>query len=400
MALAISGIQVVTPVPQTEDPLALFKELGAKFDWHESIAAHLVSSKGLATLEDFAFLLTSEAEANPLVEGIRDCPEERRMVMAGRVRRAWIGVREALDKSAKQKTKDAESACDLDAVFSKAELDSLEDVFWARHRFTLPPSVEPADSLKSRLHREIVRRVLTVRDIWGVRTLDHQMRASKKREQIAQNLILIGDGDDVDVTYEKCTEQYLRNLRTLLLAYAKAGAQVLPDAPPGPEKRGDDTTKFVQVPYDVLLRYYHRAETQVSRVPRADQLSWLASRDEAERAAWVELHRASQMTLGAVVKLLFEQREAMWVVQPEKRKEVDDGSSGRPAKAPRGNNASAPAGWAAHMRDGRAICMAWNRGGCAKVCPYKEFHGCAKLWKGRACGSKDHRAGVGKGCTR
>ena len=402
MALTIAGFAIAAPAQPVEAAAVIFDQLGKQFAWHESLAKHLVEVKKLETLEDFAFALTSEAEAKPLVDGIRECPEDLRMVMAGRVRRAWGGVRKALDEATAAKGKDATNDVDLDKVLGKEESDNLEDTFWSRHKMCYPPQQGPADALKSRLYREIARRMTTVRDIWGVRTLGHQMRASKRREEITAKLFLVGEGEDTEVSYDQSTEQYLRNLKVLMVAYAKAGAVAVPDAPPGPEQRGADTTKYVQVPLDVMMRYLARAETQAAKVDIGERLAWLSARDEAERAAWVEMHRSSNHSFGTVVKTLYEQREAMWVVKPveqAKRKLGETDFGAYPDRRPN-TRVVVGDGLVMNMRDGRKICLKWNKGSCSKKCPDRALHVCCQGFKGRACASPDHRACVGSGCPR
>ena len=77
--------------------------------------------------------------------------------------------------------------------------------------------VEPSAFLKSRLHREVARRLLHIRDVWNVRTLDHQMRTRKRREELGPNLIFYSEGDDAEIVYERNVSQYLGCLPTLLL---------------------------------------------------------------------------------------------------------------------------------------------------------------------------------------
>ena len=48
------------------------------------------------------------------------------------------------------------------------------------------------------------------------------------------------------------------------------------------------------------------------KVPHAQQLEWLTTRDEGERAMWVDRYRDSGKTLGAVIEEVFHMREAMW----------------------------------------------------------------------------------------
>ena len=201
MALVVAGITVTAPSTQEATPKEISEQMQTQFDWHPSITEHLVAN-GLASVEDFVYAFPDENKAAALISDVRECPEDRRLVMGARIKRAWIGVREALTQATSAKQKDT-TAADLDAVLSQDELNSLEDLFWARTRIVFPPAVEPADALKSRLHREITRRILTIRDIWGGKDLDHQMRASKRKKDITEKLVLISGPEEEPINYDK-----------------------------------------------------------------------------------------------------------------------------------------------------------------------------------------------------
>ena len=398
--LAIAGVSVAVPTSAAVDPVAIFSELGTKFKWHDAVTQHLTTKCQFQDLEDFAYAFTDRGDAMKLVDKIRDCPEELRLVQAGRLARAWEGIKEALTESKAAKAKDLGSDPDMDKVLDQKDLDSLDDQFWARVKIVFPPTVEPSDYLKSRLHREIARRLLSLREVWGVRTLEHQSRSKKRREEVAPNLVYVSEGDDVEADYERSVSQYLRCLRTLLIGYAKGGARPLPTAPTL-ERRGDDSTQFVEVPYDVVLKYYYRAERQVMKVNPSEQLSWLTAADEAERSEWVEVYRNTGLTLGQTIKTVYIQREAMWQVAPEKRA-VPASSHNLANKRQRAaEEVAVPRGWASEFRDGRKVCIKWNQGFCGNECPDGALHCCAKmLGKDRVCGLRSHRAmncNVGKG---
>ena len=103
------------------------------------------------------------------------------------------------------------------------------------------------------------------------------------------------------------------------------------------------------------------------------------------------------MTLGQVVKTLYDQRQAMWTTRQE-HSSSEHGPTERTGKRARNEETDIPNGWSTHLRDGREVCIDWNLGKCSEPCPQDKFHGCAKNIKNRVCGMK-HRAGVGKGCT-
>ena len=83
-------------------------------------------------------------------------------------------------------------------------------------------------------------------------------------------------------------DNYLDRLFTLLLAYAMAGCAGVtgaPDADAAQELNlGADTTKFVNVPLDVIYKYYFRAKRSITAMPMAQRLQWLQTRDVEERS--------------------------------------------------------------------------------------------------------------------
>ena len=102
-------------------------------------------------------------------------------------------------------------------------------------------------------------------------------------------------------------ETYLDRLFTLLLAYALGGVKALDNAPPAKEEDalGADTTKFVYVPLDVVMRYHARARRTSASLPYASRLAWLQQRDTEERADWVSRFRESNLTLGPLAVLMW-----------------------------------------------------------------------------------------------
>ena len=73
---------------------------------------------------------------------------------------------------------------------------------------------------------------------------------------------------------------------TLLLAYAMAGCAGVTGAPDAAQELslGADTTKFVNVPLDVIYKYYFSAKRSIMVMPMAQRLQWLQTRDVEERS--------------------------------------------------------------------------------------------------------------------
>ena len=117
--------------------------------------------------------------------------------------------------------------------------------------------------------------------------------------------------DDEEPEPDKSVASYLDKLQVLMFAYAIAGSNKLQSAP-GVETRTCDSTQFVQVPLDILMRYYWRAAYKVQFLPASRQLQWLQSKDEAERSRWVDVHRNSSKELGAIISEVYLQREGIW----------------------------------------------------------------------------------------
>ena len=145
--------------------------------------------------------------------------------------------------------------------------------------------VNPSDQLLSRCYREMEKRLLTVYDVWKVKTLRHQVMTTKKRKQVGTDLYTFEDEAEVKPEAHG-VEKYLAMLHTYLLALSIAGSSKVQGAPVE-EAFGSDSTKFVKVPWDVLQFYHFRASRTVMAVPEASRLAWLEERGIAGWSAWV-----------------------------------------------------------------------------------------------------------------
>ena len=77
----------------------------------------------------------------------------------------------------------------------------------------------------------------------------------------------------------------------------KAGSKQRKDAPTA-EPKTCDSTKVVECPLDVLMRYVYRVQDRAARLPHHAALAWVRAKDEAERTVWVDRFRNSTDTLG------------------------------------------------------------------------------------------------------
>ncbi|CAJ1342620.1 unnamed protein product, partial [Effrenium voratum] len=157
---------------------------------------------------------------------------------------------------------------DLDDPLDDSALSDLKGRFWRRYKLSFPPEVHPADSLISRLSRELSKRMLMVANLWLVRTLMYQVTTNRKRLKLAEHLYT-----DVQEEVGPASHDlygYLSRLHTCLIALAMAGVQPLANVTDfGPERElGADTTRFLEVPLDLLIAYYYRATRSLGQVIR------------------------------------------------------------------------------------------------------------------------------------
>ena len=111
-------------------------------------------------------------------------------------------------------------------------------------------------------------------------------------------------------------EDYLSALHTYLLALAVVGSAEMQGAP-AEEAFDTDTTKFVEIPWDVLQAYYFRARRPVMLVPEASRLAWLEERDTWERTVWASQFRETHRSLGQVVQSVMGGMKDHWDTQSQ-----------------------------------------------------------------------------------
>ena len=93
MALQVSGVQVLLPAAVIRPADETFNELGTAFKIDAKIIQYLIRDPKLSTLEEFRYVLKSEAEVDSVIEKVPDLQD--RPLMAARVRQAWLGVKDA-----------------------------------------------------------------------------------------------------------------------------------------------------------------------------------------------------------------------------------------------------------------------------------------------------------------
>ena len=65
----------------------------------------------------------------------------------------------------------------LAGLLSQPELDDISKRLWSRYKISFPPEVEPADTVISRVSREISERLLSLRELSKIHTVAWQHKA-------------------------------------------------------------------------------------------------------------------------------------------------------------------------------------------------------------------------------
>lgn len=374
----------------------VFTKLATNFNLSDVVRDALIATK-MDNLDEFRFFFDEETKVDAWVNGLR--LGEEKGLQAARVRRAWFAVRLFYRNMEQDRSK--VSSADLDTMLEENELRDAKAAFWRRYRMKFPPEVHPSDATLSRVSREMGKRMLCVFNIWKVRNLQYQLHTTNKRRKVGDNLFT-EDHDDDDDSVSQNWESYLDKLYTLLVAYSMAGTAT-PQPPPGadPEGLGADSTKYVEVPMDVVMAYFFRAKRTASQLPANQRLAWLQTRDCDERSEWVAKFRDSTLPLGQVIKETMVARDAHWLPTTAVLTSQPAGSgAGSDAKTtPLSNqfllgkpiNGKAVA---KVLKDGTKLCQSFQHGQCKNKPPCAlGQHRCGLVTKKeRVCGAAGHGA--------
>ena len=277
-------------------PRELLQKLGDNFGLDEGVVDALVQL-GVENLQEFRFLWANEQAIETWIAklGLGD----KALLMTARVRRAWAAVGLYYRQVEQDRSKIALS--DLDTMLGETELRDSKQAFWRRYRLRFPAEIHPSDSTISRVAREMQKRMLCIFNVWRVKSLQFQLTTSQEKRKLGDSLFF-EDGEDEEIVAHD-VDSYLDRLFTLLLAYAMAGCASVTGAPEATQELGlgADTTKFVNVPLDVVYRYFFRAKRSVASMPMQKRLQWLQDRDVEERSEWVSKFRESTAPLGQVI---------------------------------------------------------------------------------------------------
>ena len=311
-SLACSFVRVVMT-----SPADIFDELQKTYRLSAELRTWLTDQNGLnaLTLNDFAYSMATESDAKTLVEAAK-VPVDQQIQQTSRVRQAWACVRKTIADAEKVKARGRDDV-DLDAMLPQQDLDDLHDKFYARYRLQFPAHVMPSEAVVSRLSKEVDKRLLTLRDVWKVRTQAQLLRAVRKTTVIGDGVAFQHQIPQEEPDREpQSLHVYLNKLFALLLGYAIVGAKVRAGAP-SPELRSSDSTLCVEIPLDVLYKYYYRVKRFAESLPYSEALVQTLRRDEQEREMWIDAFRQSSDPLGVAIKTVFLQQIAVW--QPPER---------------------------------------------------------------------------------
>ena len=250
--------------------------------------------------------------------------------------------------------------------------------------------------------------MLCVFNLWKVKTLQFQLTTNQKKRKLGENLYTEEVQEDKPCQHN--AESYLDRLYTLLLAYAIAGVASPPGTTPDATKEstlGADSTEFAAVPLDVCMTYWFRAKRTCYQVHPSKRMAWLQARDQEERAEWTSRFRESTLTLGVIIKDVFQARDAHWI--PPVGSEPSGASN---AVGPAPSNKATPSSTspseltlgkavngkrvAKMMRDGTTLCQGFQLGECKQKGKCTNgAHRCGVITKGdRVCGASGHGAHV------
>ena len=251
--------QALVPREGSDFAVAL-DTLAFNFSLAPEVVAKL-KQEGLANLEELRVLFDSEEHVGTWVAKLS--LGDATLLNTARLRPSWSAVRLYFTQSEQDRSKVA--LADLDSLLEDSELRDVKVAFWKRYHMRDLSEMHPADSLLSRLSRELSKRMLCVYDVWKVRSLHFQLTTVQKKRKLGDNLFT--EEVETDEVVSKNTDTYLDKLHTLMIAYPVAGVHPVPGADPTKEVLGTSSAEFVTAPLDVLLAYFFRAKRCAAIIP-------------------------------------------------------------------------------------------------------------------------------------
>ena len=365
----------------------LFQELARNFKLSDTVRDALVAAQ-LDNLDEFRFLFDNEAKVEPWIGKL--ALGDEKVLQGARLRRAWSAVRLFYQQAEQDRSKVA--IADLDSMLAESELRDAKVAFWRRYRQRYPAELHPADATLSRVARELTKRMLCVFNVWKVKSLQFQLHTTNRKRKLGENLFTEDQEEAEPVSQD--WETYMDRLQILLVAYAMAGTEAIPQAPgaavTSDAALGADSSQFVMVPLDVVMSYWYRAKRTSSVLPMARRLEWVQTRDVAERAEWVSRFRESSASLGAIIKEVMVARDAHWIAHLSASPTVELPSAGSTTPVVKTQQISQftlgksvnGRSVAKTMKDGTRLCAAFQQGQCKQkgTCPQGQ-HRCGVVTK-------------------
>jgi len=327
---------VPTPV-EKGTPFETFTKLADDFGLDKEVVEYMLLKK-MQTLRDLRFWFSNEDEIKLFMAEITKVKDDDQNLQVSKLRQAWAAVKMYVDLLQKDKSAGVES--ELDDMLSPQDLETRKTNFWQRHKMDVANEIYPADQLISRAAREMEKRMLLVYDVSVVRNLLYQLTTHKRKKQAVPGADLWTHDIHEMRTPPQDWYQYLEKLMTYLMALAIAGCNPVRDAPESKEenKLGSITTRFVQVPLDLVQKYWNRAKYKCMEVPDSSRLAWLRDKDQQERALWVKQFQNSDRTLGQVIASVYDLRDAHWEYSKQQQQPVRGADFEHPIKRRRGSD--------------------------------------------------------------
>jgi hypothetical protein len=223
----IAGLIPDPAISDTSGKEATFTALAEDFQFDKKVMTLFLNSP-MENLEDFRFYFAEEKEVDVLCAADDSLKDQALRIQISRVRRAWASIRQ--NGLRRENRNSVSSVAELDDFLEEGTLGEIKIQFWKRYKSKYPVEVSPSDQLLSRCRREMDKRLLTVFDIWRVKTLLHQVTTTKKRKQVGTDLYAFEEeAEEASVTHG--VEKYLPKLHTYLLALAIAGSTTVEGAP-------------------------------------------------------------------------------------------------------------------------------------------------------------------------
>ena len=284
-------------------------------------------------------------------------------------------------------------------MLEDAELRDVKQAFWKRYCLRFPAEVHPADSLLSRVSRELSKRMLCVFAFWKVCSLYFQLTTVQRKRKLGDNLYT--EEIETEGSISKDVETYLDKLYTLLLAYAMAGVHPLP---------GVDLSKEAEELFSGICGGPPRCRhgvllsgQEMCLILAPVRLQWLQAKDIEERSEWVTRFREGTAPLTHSKSSSSRLWRHDWVVT---RTAVSGGLGEAQATGGTGATATQAALQVSHFRegskvggkrvaavlkDGTKLCPDFQLGKCSNPKCQKGAHKCGVIVRNqRGCGSPGH----------